>query len=206
MIVSYLGKQHVKIQQGDLVISVNPPSKESSFYGNGKFGADIVLVSTPHKDFNGINEASFGDRVPFVVSGPGEYEIKGVEITGAYSETVLDGKSFANTSYRINVEGITVVILGPMSKDSFSSAVKEAIGETHILILPLSGGEDFGVPEAEKIVVSLEPSIIIPVDYKEQALSSFIKSSGSPSQKMEKLTVKKKDVLEKNGSIIVLES
>lgn len=206
MIISYLGKQHIKIQQGDLVISVNPPSKESSFYGNGKFGADIVLSSINHKDFNGIDEAKYGDRVPFSITGPGEYEVKDVEIVGAYTKTFIDGKEFANSIYRLNVEGIVVVIAGVLSKDSFTSALKEQIGTAHILVLPISGGDDFGVKEAEKMAVSLEPSIVIPVDYKEDVLSSFIKSSGFTVEKLDKLTVKKKDVLEKNGVVVVLDS
>lgn len=206
MIISYLGKEHIKIQQGDLTLSVNPPSKSSSFSGGGKFGADIVISSVPHKDYNGIGEASYGDRVPFSVTGPGEYEVKDVEIIGAYTETTLDGEKFANTIYRMNIEGIIVVVTGPLSKDSFSSSLKEQIGTAHILILPLSGGEGYGLAEAEKIVVALEPSIIIPVDYSESVLASFIKSSGSPVEKLDKLTVKKKEVLEKNGVIVVLDS
>lgn len=206
MIISYLGKQHIKIQQGDLVISVNPPSKGSSFAGSGKFGSDIVISSVSHKDYGGVADAKYGDRTPFCITGPGEYEVKDVEIVGAYTETTLDGVLYPNTIYRIIVEGIVVVVTGPLSKNSFNSSIKEQIGTAHILILALSGGDEYGIAEAEKVVLSLEPSVVIPVDYTETALASFIKSSGSPVEKLDKLTIKRKEVQEKNGTIVVLDS
>jgi len=46
----------------------------------GRAGADIALVSLDNKDFNGVENAAFGERQPFVIQGPGEYEVKGVVV------------------------------------------------------------------------------------------------------------------------------
>ncbi len=32
-----------------------------------------------HEDFNGVENAAFGEREPFIIYGPGEYEVKEVE-------------------------------------------------------------------------------------------------------------------------------
>ena len=61
--------------------------------------------------------------------------------------------------------------------------------------------------EAYKFAVSLEPSIIIPMQYDEKSLKTFIKEGGNEGVKpIEKLTVKKKDLENKKGEIIILDA
>jgi len=71
MIVTYYGKQYFKIQLGDRTIAYNPIGKDSKEKGS-RFGADIVLSSLRHPDFNGADQCAYGERQPFVISGPGE--------------------------------------------------------------------------------------------------------------------------------------
>ena len=85
MVINYLGKQFFKITHGDLTLATNPS-------GKGRFGADVVFVSTKHKDYNQTDLVSFGDKQPFVISGPGDYEIKGVTAQGFYTETETASK------------------------------------------------------------------------------------------------------------------
>ena len=68
MIITYHGGQFVKISQGDTVIAANPFGKNSAFKPI-RFGARIGLVSVGHKDYNGVENLSHGDKVPFIVSG-----------------------------------------------------------------------------------------------------------------------------------------
>ena len=79
MVITYLGGQCFKVSHGDLTLCYNPPGKDSSLK-SVKFGSDIVLSSQNHEDFNGVENASFGERAPFVIEGPGEYEVKEVFI------------------------------------------------------------------------------------------------------------------------------
>src|SRR6185437_16670040 len=102
MVISYLGGMSVKITQGDLTLAFNPPSKDSKLK-TAKFGADIALVSLDHEDFNGVENAAFGEREPFVIEGPGEYEVKGVAVRGFGSDTEYGGKGI-NTIYSVALE------------------------------------------------------------------------------------------------------
>ena len=79
MIITYHGGQFVKISQGDTVVAANPFGKGSS-YKPIRFGARIGLVSANLPDYNGVDNLSHGDKVPFIVSGPGEYEIGGITV------------------------------------------------------------------------------------------------------------------------------
>ncbi len=63
--------------------------------------------------------------------------------------------------------------------------------------------------EANKLAVSLEPSIIIPMHWsgmgEPKSLEQFLKEEGSTAaETVEKLTLKKKDTAEKKGAIIVI--
>ncbi len=87
MVITYLGGAFIKVQFGDITIAVNPVSKDSKKLKPSRFGADIALVSLNHADFSGLDQVSFGERQAFSVTGPGEYEIKGVFIKGFKSDS-----------------------------------------------------------------------------------------------------------------------
>ena len=66
MVISYLGGECFKVSFGDLTLALNPLGKGSKL-GSAKFGADLALVSLDHEDFNGVENAAFGERQPFVI-------------------------------------------------------------------------------------------------------------------------------------------
>lgn len=206
MIITYLGKQFFKIQQGDLAVAFNPISKDSKWDGKiTRFGADIALSTTNHPDYNGFDTVTHGDTVPFSVSGAGDYEIRGIFIKGVGTEASLGGKKYINTIYTISIENITLGILGPVSNEALTSAVRAQIEAPDILFVPV-GGESMSVAEAYKIGVSLEAKIIIPMDYDDKTLKAFLKEGGQENTKaIEKLTIKSKELAGREGEIVVLD-
>ncbi|MDO8659632.1 MAG: MBL fold metallo-hydrolase, partial [Candidatus Parcubacteria bacterium] len=120
MIITYFGKQFFKITQGDLVLSFNPVSKGSKTGINAHFGADIALVTTNHPDYNGLDQLSHGDRSPFAIIGPGDYEIKKIFIKGVLSNANIGGKKYINTIYTFLVDNINIVFLGALYDTEFS--------------------------------------------------------------------------------------
>ncbi len=208
MVISYMGGECFKITQGNLTLAFNPPSKDSSLKSS-KFGSDIVLVSTDHEDFNGVENASFGDREPFVISGPGEYEVKEVAVRGFASETNYGGQKGINTIYGVSLEGMNLVFLGALGSSDIPAAAKQELDDIDILFLPVGGDGVLDAAAAEKLAVALEPKAIIPMHYGtiggKDALKLFLKEAGETVAPIEKLTVKKKDLDGKEGEIIVLE-
>ena len=87
MIITYQGGEFFKVQFGNTTLAFNPISKDSKL-NSSRFGADIALITMNHQDFNGIEQVSHGDVKPFVISGPGEYETKGVFIKGFLSKSL----------------------------------------------------------------------------------------------------------------------
>jgi L-ascorbate metabolism protein UlaG (beta-lactamase superfamily) len=207
MVITYHGAEFFKVQFGDTVIAYNPISKDSK-QKTTRFGADIVLVSTNHPDFNGVDNTSHGDREPFVISGPGEYEVKGIFIKGFLSKTNFGGESKINTIYTVAMEGMNLCFLGALGNSDISKETMEDIDEIDILFTPIGGDGVLEPAAAYKLAVSLEPKLIIPMQYNGDAavLKKFLKEGGEESKPVEKLTLKKKDLEGKEGEIIVLES
>ena len=208
MIINYFGGEFVKIQFGDTILALNPISKDSGLE-KSKFGADIVLISLNHVDFNGIDQVTFGEKKPFVVSGPGEYEINGVFVKGLASESGYDGELRINTIYSINLEGMNICFLGSLSTEQLPKDADEAIDDVDILFVPIGGNGVLNAESAYKLAVSIGPKIIIPIHYGDigtkDALKVFLKEAGENPKPESKLTLKKKDLEGKEAEVVVLE-
>ncbi|MBU6231057.1 MBL fold metallo-hydrolase [Patescibacteria group bacterium] len=208
MIINYLGGEFVKVQFGDTILAFNPISKDSKLKTT-KFGADIVLSSINHPDMNGIDQMSFGEKKPFVISGPGEYEVKGVFIKGLASGSGYDGEKRINTIYTVGLEGMNICFLGAIDTPELSKEADEGIDGVDILFVPIGGEGVLSPAQAYKLAVSIGPKIIIPVHYGDMggkdALKQFLKEAGDNPKPEAKLTLKKKDLEGKEADVVVLE-
>ncbi len=203
MVISYAGGECFKVSQGDLTIAFNPPAKGSSL-ASSKFGADIALVSLDHADFNGVENAAFGERSPFVIEGPGEYEIKEVAVRGFGGATEYAGKQTINTIYSVAVEGMNLCFLGALGASELPATAKAELDDIDVLFLPVA---TMGHAAAYKLAVGLEPKVIIPMHYDAPALKAFLKEAGAEGTKPEeKLTIKKKDLDGKEAEVVVLQA
>lgn len=213
MVISYQGAQSFKVQFGDMVLAFDPISKKSSFRASN-FGADIALISLNHPDMNGTEQVNRGDKQAFIINGPGEYEIQGVFIKGleSASKYPLDslGKNDEqkiNTIYTVNLENMNLCFLGALGDAEIPNETKAGIDGVDILFVPIGDRGALNASDAYKFAVSLEPSIIIPMNYDEKALKAFLKEGSQEDTKpIEKLTIKKKDLEGKESEIVVLES
>ena len=231
MVITHHGGQCFKVTLGDLTLVFDPISKGGTLPAV-RFGADIALISRNHPDMNGSEEVSFGGKKPFVISGPGEYERAGVTVQGFLTKseyglpagkaglkkdgsppTAGGGGEAMNTVYAVSLEGMTLVHLGALSEPMLSPEAREAIDDIDILFVPVGGDGVLEPAAAHKLAVTLEPHIIIPMHWDgppagggSKSLEAFLKEEGGTGEKVEKLTLKKKDALEKDGAIIVITS
>lgn len=204
MVISYLGGECFKVSQGDLTLAFNPPGKGSSL-AQAKFGADIALVTLDHKDFNGAENASFGDREPFVIDGPGEYEVKGVVVRGWGTPSSYGGKPTINTIYAVTLEGLTLAFMGALGAEKLPPAAVQGLEDVDVLFVPVGGGEVLEHSAAYKLAVQLESKAVVPMHYDAPKLKAFLKEAGAEEVKpVEKLTLKKKDLEGKESEIVVL--
>ena len=207
MVITYYGKQYCKLTLGDLTIAINPPAKNSKAMTKPpRFGADIVLITTNHPDYNGVETVTMGDKVPFVIDGPGSYEVKEFFITGAKSTVSLDGKEYINTVYGFELDGIKIAVMGALSDvATLSIEAKEIAGASDLLFVPIGGGDVFDTTKAYKVATSFSPSIVIPMASDESLITRLLKEAGQEkSEMLDKATLKRKDLEGKEGYIVAL--
>lgn len=220
MVITWYGQSCFKIQSGDLVIVIDPFSKEIGLTPP-RFRADIALATHQHSDHNNL-ESIAGE--PFTIVSPGEYEAKGAYIHGI--QTFHDEKQGKerglNTIYLIEVEGIRVLHMGDYGEEVVSdSRFLEEAGEVDILLVPVGGtyttavhtregtidGEDAG-----KLTKDIEPRFVIPMHYKIPGLkvsladnAQFLKEMGVRNvQTQEKFTIKKKDITDEEKTVVIV--
>lgn len=211
MVITHHGGQCFKVTFGDLTLVFDPISKKGTLPAV-RFGADIALVSRNHPDMNGLEEVSFGGKEPFAITGPGEYEKEGVTVQGFLTKSeygLAKGQDSAvNTLYSVKLEGMTLVHLGALADSALPPDAKEAIDEIDVLFVPVGGDGVLDPAEASKLATMLEPKIIIPMHWSgmgvPKSLDQFIKEEGEEAERVEKLTLKKKDAAAKDGAIIVI--
>lgn len=148
-----------------------------------KLKADIVTVS---HDAPGHNYAGAVKGKSHVITGPGEFEIGGVFITGVQTNGVSKRADDEprNTLYVFDYEGINVVHLGDLRRVPTQSEV-EALGSVQIALVPVGGGGGLTPAKAIEVISLLEPGIVIPMHYslpgssvKLSPLSKFLKEMG----------------------------
>jgi len=208
MIITYDGVESVRVSHGDFTIALNPISKESKFK-LPSFGSDLVLITANHPDFNGADTATRQGKEPFVIKGPGEYEVRGVFVRGFESKTVYGGTEKFNTVYSFELDGIRIGFLGAISDKDLSQKAKEEMGDIDIIFVPIGGDEVLGGEDSYKIANKREPKIIIPIHFgsvgQKDALDKFLKEADAVGTKpVDKLTIKKKDLIGKEGEVVIL--
>lgn len=213
MIATYHGGVFLKLQTGDTTIAINPISKDSGKKVT-RFGSDICLVSTNLTLTNGVDQVENAGKVPFVISGPGEYEVKGINFKGIESKfKYFEGKEEKekiNTSYLFTFDNIKVCVLGILT-EKLSAEARDAIADCDLLILPVLEGKEgenkfLSARDAVVVANNLEPKMIVPVGFDDKTLPIFLKEAGAVGlQAIEKLTIKRKDLDGKEGVIVTLQ-
>ena len=176
-----------------------------------KLEADILLTTHGHPDHNNLKAVSGN---PFLISGPGEYEIKEVFIQGisAWHDDSQGKERGQMTIYTIEAEELCLCHLGDLGQKELNSEQLERIGGVDILMAPVGGIYTIDGKEAVKIMSQIEPKIIIPMHYslpklkiKLDGLDKFLKAVGLKTiEPIPKLTIKKKDLSEEEVKIVVL--
>ncbi|OGG47280.1 hypothetical protein A2671_01940 [Candidatus Kaiserbacteria bacterium RIFCSPHIGHO2_01_FULL_49_13] len=210
MVITHHGAEFFKITFGDTTLAVNPISKSSKL-PQTRFGADIVLISMLDPVFDGVENVTYGEKQPFVVQGPGEYEVKKIFIRGSGEKSKLGEEERQGTVYAIEMEGMHLAFLGPLSSRKLSPQTMTLLENIDILFVPIGGEGVLTASDAHELAVELEPRLIIPMHYegigKPGALKAFLKEEGAEGTKpIEKLTLKKKDLEGKEGEVVVLNS
>jgi L-ascorbate metabolism protein UlaG (beta-lactamase superfamily) len=182
MDITWYGHSCFRLSDRGVTIVSDPPSDDLG-YDRPRIRADVVTISHDHPGHN--NRVGFRGG-PLFFDGPGEYEVKGVFITGI--ATYHDGRSGAargrNTVFLFDFDGVSVCHLGDLGHVPTQSQV-EALSDVDVLLIPVGGVHTIDASRATEVISLIEPRLVIPMHYKTpvetaklQTVDKFLKEMG----------------------------
>ncbi len=173
--------------------------------------ADIVTIS---HDKPGHNHVAAIKNDPFIIAGPGEYEVGGVYVTGMQTngQTGITDPSERNTLYAFDYNGIKIIHMGGIDRVPSQSEIEE-LGSVHIALVPIGGGTTLNAVKAAEIVNLLDPHIIIPMHFMTanslislDPLNKFLNEMGlSNIEPINSLKISSARGLPETSQVVVLE-
>jgi L-ascorbate metabolism protein UlaG (beta-lactamase superfamily) len=208
MLITWLGQYCFKIQEQNTTIVIDPYD-QSTGLKLPRLKADILLMTEGGAEHG--NAAAVGGE-PFVIDGPGEYEVKNIFVYGLpfISEKQKDQPII--TLYLIKIGEITMAHLGGL-KTTLGDEQLEILEGTDILLVPVGGKSSLTAEAASHVISQIEPRIVIPMNYKIPGLKTSADPVNKFSQEMgvkgnesvDKVKIFKKDLPQEETKIIIME-
>ena len=162
MEITWYGHSCFRLSERGAVVVTDPFTEELG-YTRPRIRADVVTISHDHAGHN----CRVGFRGgPKFFEGPGEYEVKGVFITGI--ATYHDGRRGAsrgrNTAYLFDFDGVSICHLGDLGHVPDQDQV-QALSDVSVLLIPVGGLHTIGAPKAAEVINLIEPRLVVPMHY-----------------------------------------
>ena len=160
--IVWLGHACFRLKSKDATIITDPYDKSLGLGTPGQ-KADVVTISHDHPHHNAVSTVK-GD--PMVINGPGEFEVRGVFITGVWSFADDDGGKARgrNTIFLFHMDDLIVCHLGSLGA-TLKPQQLEAIGDVHVLLVPVGGNASLTASKASEVISQVEPRVVIPMHY-----------------------------------------
>lgn len=152
MEVTYLGLSSIRLRGRETTVLVDPP--QAQLPGLARAGAALVVRTEGATDPEQLRPRE--DHVQ-EVSGPGEFEVRGVSILGVPADGV--------TVMRVTIDDVRVVSTGKLTRQLTEDEI-DALGRVDVLVIPVGAGDALGAADAARVVHALEPAIVVPARYR----------------------------------------
>ena len=197
-----------KFAEKESTLLTDPYSNETGLRFPRTLAPDLLVLS--HQDRSRFAVDAVENK-PFIISDPGEYEVKGLFVHGIQDPTAESEKN-RQLIFRFDIEGISMAYLGQLNR-ALTAFEVEGLGDVDILILPVGGGETLDPKKLPDVISAVEPRLIVPISYdlpglktKLATVDQFCKQlGGAPREDMQKLKIAKKDLPTEDMKIVVLE-
>ncbi len=207
MQLSWHGQYTVKIVSKDTTLVLDPYSTKLGI-PPFRAKAEIVGLSNP-ADADMSNTSSIqGD--PLVINTPGEYSFREFSL---HSIGWNDAQGSEHSLQRWMVEDIVVLHVGSLNRDLNETELRELERvDIDVFLVPVGGGNGLSLPQAMKMITTIEPRIVIPIHYslpdlteKLDPIKSFTDEMGlSVTAPEKKLILKKSKLPQEDMQTIIL--
>lgn len=196
MDINWYGHSCFRITERNRVTVVTDPFSETIGLPVPRLKGDVVTIS---HDEPGHNNTEAVKGASHIFTGPGEYEVGGVFITGIELHQIEGQLARWNIAFRFEYDNLTVLHLGDLAHIPDQSTI-EKFGEVNVLLLPVGGGMGLHASQAAEVVGLIEPSYVIPMHYGMPGLALDLEPVDKFLKAMGITTVSETDVFKVSGS------
>jgi L-ascorbate metabolism protein UlaG (beta-lactamase superfamily) len=167
MDLTWLGHACFRMRGKEGIVLTDPPDPRSG-HAIPRTEAHLVTISHGHDGHSSLK--SVGGE-PVILSGPGEYEVREILVTGVGSFHDDEGgkERGRNTVFAIRLDDLVICHLGDLGH-VLPSGDLERLGDVDIVLVPISGPEtNLSAARAAEIIHQLEPKVVVPMSYDPDA-------------------------------------
>jgi L-ascorbate metabolism protein UlaG (beta-lactamase superfamily) len=167
MDITWYGHSCFRIAERGKAAIVTDPFDESLGYEIPRLKAEIVTISHAATGHNHLDALKSYDHV---IDGPGEYEVGGVFIIGVATYDISLEQPRQNVVYVFDYDNnLTIAHLGDLDHVPNQSMI-DTLGPIDVVMVPVGGGGALTSSQAAEVISLLEPSIVIPMHFRTDAL------------------------------------
>ena len=172
MEITWLGHSSFRLRGRDGIVVTDPTPRKGG--GTSRLTATIVTVSHQHPGHSAVATVGGNFRV---ISGPGEYEVAGIEIVGVptYHDSERGKKRGKNTAYVIELDDLVVCHLGDLGHVPTTEQLGQ-MRKIDVLLIPVGGDVTIDAAQAVEVISLIEPKIVIPMHYRTEDGESRLES------------------------------
>ncbi|MDA0269708.1 MAG: MBL fold metallo-hydrolase [Chloroflexi bacterium] len=185
MDLTWLGYAATRMRTRNAAVVMDPYDKT---VGGTMGRPDAHIITSSHDDSmrNGVAAVAPADGDPMHLVGPGEYEIRGVQVEGVRGSLRGEGDPAAriSTLWLLEAELLRVAHLGGLGA-ALTAAQLDVLSRADIAIVPIALADTLGPEDAAKAIRAMEPSIVIPVGYDpadDAPLKAFVRALGGTAE------------------------
>lgn len=204
----WYGQSCFKFQDDKLTLLTDPFTPQEVGLTSPRLSSnlDLILFSAPKENLFLENKNSLEKF--FIISTPGEYEIKNFFV---YGLPHFEKRQGLKIIYSLETKGIKIVFLGKIS-ELLNERELEEINHPDFLIIPVGGQEVLNIEEACKVIIQIEPKVIIPSCYQIvgqrsnlEKVDKFVHTLGLKKvEVLDKLKIQKINAEEKETKVFIL--
>jgi L-ascorbate metabolism protein UlaG (beta-lactamase superfamily) len=194
--ITWYGHSCFRITERNRISIVTDPFSDTLGLPVPKLKADVVTISHDEPGHNYVEAIKGANHI---LTGPGEYEIGGVFITGVDLHHMEGKDARWNVGFRLEYDNVTVLHLGDLAHIPDQSTI-ETFGEVNVLLLPVGGGNGLRASQAAEVVGLIEPSYVIPMHYSLPGMTLNLDPLDRFTKAMGITTVQELDVLKLSAS------
>jgi len=198
MLIKYLGHSCFYLKSDKGISILTDPYKSGAYGGALAFApiteeADIAVISHEHEDHF---DAKSLPNPPLMIRAACRAMGLEFDVANVWHDDQGGAKRGANRITCFVMDDIRICHLGDLGHTLSLGQVKE-IGTVDILLIPVGGVYTIGPEEANQVIESLQPKIVVPMHFKNE-------KCGFPMQPVEAFLAGKKEIRRAQGCEVII--